>query len=230
MRKQFLVTVIVFILLTVITFIITKALDIKGEIAIPLWLLLSHCIITISLIILVIPLILKNNELLRKENNNYSETKFEKKKQLKQKFELSTITNRTLEWTVYLHRSFYPNQKPDIETFLSELIIDKSPICNVCKSDLTKRDLPGHMRLGYVWKCSNKKCDTIIQQNKKSSIEYYPDQLESLKDESLNEFKRKIRSGEFDKYWNKYVEIYDTLTNKKYDDYFQPYLKDFNRR
>lgn len=229
MRKQFLVRVIIFILLTVIAFIITKILDVKGEITIPLWLLLS----LIFLIILVIPLILKNNVLLRKENTNYSETKFEKKKQLKQvpsKFELSTITNKTLEWTVYLHRSFYPNQKPDIETFLSELIIDKSPICNVCKSDLTKRDLPGHMRLGYVWKCSNKKCDTIIQQNKKSSIEYYSGQLEPLKDESLNEFKRKIRSGEFDKYWNKYVEIYDTLTNKKYDDYFQPYLKDFNRR
>lgn len=137
----------------------------------------------------------------------------QRKKPLPWKFEIETLNNGEIEWTVTVKRKWTTTQKPQVEDFIKQLdLLD--PVCGKCKTSLiTRKSYP---TMYYL--CSNPDCESVQKRkkfDKHREVNMWGELL-------LNQLKGDIRRTDFEKYWGRYVDIYVDFTGGKHDDYLEP--------
>lgn len=126
------------------------------------------------------------------------------KKYLPLRFELEVFNSDSLEYTIFITRKWYPNEaRPGVESFLNEIYFSE-PRCGKCHGDFYE------LNRDYL-ECVNPDCN----------INHYSYDIKKLNERLQILYKGKVRN-DYDKYWDKYQEIYDKFTNKKYDEYYEP--------
>ncbi|MFA7421399.1 MAG: hypothetical protein WCZ90_17080 [Melioribacteraceae bacterium] len=123
-------------------------------------------------------------------------------------FELEVLSKNIVEYTVFIRRSWYPDEpRPGLESFL-EAISFSNPRCGKCHSDFYK----GYRNYGYV-ECTSQECE-----NNKRIDE---SELDTFSQQTIVQYKGNIRNN-FDNYWKRYKKIYDEFTDKEYREFLKP--------
>ena len=167
--------------------------------------------IFISLFITVYKLI---HELNTNENKKPSAYIIEpiKKNKLPDYLDLKTEILNGIQYNVKIVRCFYPDDKAGMEKFL-EVIRIKNVLCSECKSDISRQF--NQDRRFYVYTCSNKICKNHMKQG------FTDLQYKDFLVQFLTQAKSEIRQ-DFNKYWDIYLKDYKTLTDGKYEEYYEP--------
>jgi hypothetical protein len=123
-------------------------------------------------------------------------------------FELEILNRNIIEYTVFIQRSWYPDEpKPGIESFLKAIIFSE-PRCGKCQSDFYKH----YGSIDYL-ECTNHDCD--------NDKKFYSDDVFTITQQIETKYKGNIRTN-YDEYWKKYKKIYDDFTDKKYREFYKP--------
>lgn len=145
-----------------------------------------------------------------KDNKNQAEIKKPKLKSMTSEIDLGIIIQDSYEWTLKVKRCFRPDEYPNKDIFIENIKFSK-PRCSKCKANLEEfwhRGTPVDLE---VIGCVNIDCS---QKNKEKYRQDYKIFLGSIEKRTEG----KIRNN-FQKYWKRYCDEYDKITNRNYDEY-----------
>ncbi len=139
---------------------------------------------------------------IKKISGESSKNKDDNLKKITPEFELKVLNYGEVEWTVLIRRRWKPDEIAGVENFLKAIELSDAR-CGICNSDF------------YVehshYKCINGDC--------KNNQSIYSTDLYKYAKQALAKFNGDVRNN-YDKFWQKYIDIYQGLTNGKYDKYW----------
>ncbi|MCH7974753.1 MAG: hypothetical protein IH949_12885, partial [Bacteroidetes bacterium] len=142
----------------------------------------------------------KNISSIHSESIKPKKDKIEEQKYIPYQFELEILNRNIIEYTVFVKRSWYPDeQKPGIESFLNAIGFSE-PRCGKCHTDFYK-----HYGSYEYLECTNRDCD--------NAEKFYSDDIFTITQKIETKYKGNIRTN-YDKYWKKYIKVRKVMQKK----------------
>ncbi len=138
-----------------------------------------------------------------------------RRKQLPDELKIDEEIDGKFLWDIKFQRRFLPFDKPGIDRFEGTLVIT-SMMCSLCRLEIEQIKIHTVNRgTIFVYKCNNPNCKNYnLAPMVEGDFTKYNEKIEK-------KVKSEIRSN-YDDVWAKYVQEYDRLTDKNYDDYALP--------